>query len=78
MMKATTSNNQKHCFTKSLWMFVVLCIVLGSTTYGQAKINPQEGIEFSKVERRYNNGMVKFGTLSKGHNHHHPRHPLYL
>ena len=65
MMKATTSNNQKHCFTKSLWMFVVLCTLLGSTTYGQAKTNPQEGIEFSKVLGKHYSGMVKYGILAK-------------
>ena len=46
-------------------MFVVLCTLLGSTTYGQAKTNPQEGIEFSKVISRYDNGMVRHGNLAK-------------
>ena len=65
-MKATTNNYQKHCFTKSLWMFVVLCsTLLGSTTYGQAKTNPQEGIEFKEVIERYNNGIVKKGFFAK-------------
>ena len=77
-MKTITNNYQKHCFTKSLWMFVVLCTFLGSTTYGQAKTNPQEGIEFKEVLERYNNGMVKFWNLITGNNHHHPRHPLYF
>ena len=64
-MKATTSNNKKHSFTKSLWIFVVLCTLLGTTAYGKTKDNPQEGIEFSHVISKYKNGMVASGVLAK-------------
>ena len=64
-MKATTNNNKQHFVTKSLWMFVVLCIFLVTTAYSETKDNPQEGIEFSKVFKKYDNGIVRFGVLAK-------------